>query len=118
MDSILTSVKKLLGLTEDYEYFDEDIKIHINSVFSVLTQLGVGPETGFIITGKTETWDDYIPGVDRVKLDMIKSYVYLRVRLLFDPPTSSFLIEAMNKQVSEFEWRLNVAVDPKEDSGG
>lgn len=118
MDSILTSIKKLLGLTEDYEYFDEDIKIHINSVFSILTQLGVGPSDGFIITGKTETWNDFIPDSDRVKLDMVQSYVYLKVRLMFDPPTSSFLIEAMNRQISEFEWRLNVAVDPKEDRNG
>lgn len=109
MDSILTSIKKLLGITEDYTHFDTDIIMHINSVFSILTQLGVGPPEGFYIQDKTTVWDEYI--TDPNKIEMVKSYMYLKVRLLFDPPSSSSVIEAFNKQISEFEWRLNVAVE-------
>lgn len=109
MDSILTSIKKLLGITEDYTHFDTDIVIHINSVFSILTQLGVGPPEGFYIQDKTTIWYEYIS--DPNKIEMVKSYMYLKVRLLFDPPSSSSVIEAFNKQISEFEWRLNVAVE-------
>lgn len=109
MDSILTSIKKLLGITEDYTHFDTDIVMHINSVFSILTQLGVGPPEGFYIQDKTTIWDEYI--TDPNKIEMVKSYMYLKVRLLFDPPSSSSVIEAFNKQISEFEWRLNVAVE-------
>ena len=109
MDSILTSIKKLLGITEDCEDFDADIIMHINSVFSILTQLGVGPADGFTITGKDETWSSYIQ--DEKKLEMVKSYVYQKVRLLFDPPTASALMEAANNSVAELEWRMNVAVE-------
>lgn len=109
MDSILTSIKKMLGITEDYTHFDTDIVIHINSVFSILTQLGVGPPEGFYIQDKTTIWDEYI--TDPNKIEMVKSYIYLKVRLLFDPPSSSSVIEAFNKQISEFEWRLNVSVE-------
>lgn len=110
MDSILTSVKKMLGIPEEYEQFDMDIIMHINSVFMILTQLGVGPEEGFAIADKTDEWDDFIG--DNVLLELVKSYVYLKVRLIFDPPQSSSIIEAMNRQINEFEWRINVAVDP------
>ena len=110
MDSILTSVKKMLGIPEDYEQFDMDIIMHINSVLMILTQLGVGPEEGFAIADKTDEWDDFIG--DNVLLELVKSYVYLKVRLIFDPPQSSSVIEAMNRQISEFEWRINVEVDP------
>lgn len=109
MDSILTSIKKLLGITEDYTHFDTDIVMHINSVFSILTQLGVGPPEGFYIQDKTTIWYEYIS--DPNKIEMVKSYMYLKVRLIFDPPSSSSVIEAFNKQISEFEWRLNVAVE-------
>lgn len=109
MDSILTSIKKMLGITEDYTHFDTDIVMHINSVFSILTQLGVGPPEGFYIQDKTTIWYEYIS--DPNKIEMVKSYMYLKVRLLFDPPSSSSVIEAFNKQISEFEWRLNVAVE-------
>ena len=112
LDSILTSIKKLLGIIEDYEHFDPDIIMHINSVFSILTQLGVGPADGFSITGAGETWSDYIQ--DEKKLEMVKSYIYQKVRLLFDPPTSSALMEAANNAVAELEWRLNAAVDTGE----
>ncbi len=110
MESILTSIKKLLGIAEEYEHFDADIIMHINSVFSILTQLGVGPSNGFSIEGKETKWHDFI-GEDN-KIEMVKSYIHLKVKLLFDPPLSSAVMEAMNKMIKELEWRLNVAVDP------
>ncbi len=109
MESILTSIKKLLGIAEEYEHFDADIIMHINSVFSVLTQLGVGPENGFSITDKDATWDDFIKGDSR--LEMVKSYMHQKVKLLFDPPLSSAVIESTNRILSELEWRINVAAE-------
>lgn len=109
MESILTSVKKLLGIDEAYEHFDTDIIIHINSIFMVLTQMGVGPAEGFSIIDKNDIWTDFIE--DLSKLEAVKSYVYLRVKLLFDPPASSAVTESMNRMISEFEWRLNAEVD-------
>ena len=109
MDSILTSVKKMLGIAEDYEHFDSDIIMHINSVLSILTQLGVGPEEGFLITDKSATWSDFVSDMSR--LESIKSYVYMKVKLLFDPPLGSAVIESMNRLISEFEWRINVAAE-------
>ena len=108
-ESILNSIKKLLGLAESYTEFDTDIKIHINSVFAILQQLGVGPENGFRITGETETWADFI-GTETA-IDDVKSYMYLKVRLMFDPPTNSSILKANEEYIKEFEWRLNVAVD-------
>ena len=110
MDSILTSIKKLLGIAEDYEHFDQDLIMHINSVLSVLTQLGVGPSEGFSIEDENATWDDFIP--EDKRLSSIRSYVYMKVKLLFDPPLSSSVMESMNRMISEFEWRLNVAAEP------
>lgn len=104
--SILKSVKKVLGLDADYTAFDLDILMHINSVFTILQQLGIGPDTGFAIEDDTATWDTFL-GTDP-KLNSVKSYIWLRVRLLFDPPQTSFLIQAMEKQIQELEWRLNV----------
>lgn len=112
MDSILTSIKKLLGIAEEYDHFDPDIIMHINTVFSVLTQLGVGPPSGFSITDKTAAWSDYVKSDSR--LEMLKSYMYLKVKLLFDPPLGTASIEAINRQISELEWRINVTVDPDE----
>ena len=109
MESILTSIKKLLGIAEEYTQFDDDIIIHINSVFLNLTQLGVGPSEGFLIEDDTATWDDFIG--DSNQLQAVKSYVYLKVKLLFDPPLSSSVTESMNRMISELEWRLNVAVE-------
>lgn len=109
MESILISIKKLLGITEEYEHFDSDIIMHINSVFMILTQIGVGPSEGFFITDKTATWDDFIP--TGKSLESVKSYVYMKVKLLFDPPQSSAVMESMKNMISEFEWRLNVEVD-------
>lgn len=108
--SILTSIKKLLGIMEDYEHFDQDIIIHINSVFMILQQLGVGPKEGFSIQDKSSVWEDYIQ--DPNTIESIKSYMYLKVRLLFDPPVGSVLTSFEN-QIKEFEWRLNVQVDPE-----
>ena len=103
-DSILKSVKKVLGVPEDYNVFDLDIVMHINSVFSILGQLGVGPTEGFSIEDEAATWDEFFFESD---LNTIRSYVYLRVRMLFDPPTTSFLLDAMTKQIQEFEWRIS-----------
>ena len=109
MESILTSIKKLLGITEDYEHFDADIIMHINSVFMILNQLGVGPEKGFSISDETATWNDYLP--DATNLEAVKSYIHLKVKLLFDPPLSSSVMESMQHIISELEWRLNVQAE-------
>lgn len=109
MESILTSIKKLLGIDEEYTQFDSDIIMHINSVFLNLTQLGVGPSEGFQIEDDSDTWEDFIG--DSNQLQAVKSYVYLKVKLLFDPPLSSSVTESMNRMISELEWRLNVAVE-------
>ena len=111
MESILTSIKKLLGIAEEYEHFDSDIMIHINSVFSILNQLGVGPEEGFAIKDKTAAWSDFIQ--DEQNIESVRSYVYLKVKLLFDPPLSSAVMESINRSINELEWRLNAAVDTK-----
>lgn len=105
-DSILNSTKKVLGIAEDYAEFDLDIVLHINSVFSTLRQLGIGPAEGFMIEDDGITWDSFLRGDKR--FNAIKTYVYLRVRLLFDPPISSFAVTAMQEQIKELEWRLNV----------
>lgn len=110
MESILTSIKKLLGIAKEYEHFDADIVMHINSVFMTLTQLGVGPPDGFSIADEDSTWDEFLP--DKKSLEAVKSYVYLKVRLMFDPPQNTGLIQAIDRQIAELEWRLNVAVDP------
>ena len=104
-ESILTSIKKLLGIPEDYEHYDADIIMHINSVFMILNQLGVGPSNGFSITDKTAVWSNFIS--DNDNLEAVKSYMYMKVRLLFDPPLSSAVMECMNRMISELEWRLN-----------
>ena len=110
MESILTSIKKMLGISEEYTHFDEDLIMHINSALAVLCQLGVGPSEGFFITNKSAVWSDFIP--DLSKLQFIKTYVYQKVKLLFDPPQSSAAIQALNESIKEFEWRINVQVDP------
>lgn len=105
-ESILKSTKKILGLADDYTPFDLDVITHINATFSLLDQLGVGPQGGFSITDDSSTWNDYL--VPPNQLHLVKTYVFLKVRMLFDPPSSSFLINAMNDQIKEYEWRLNV----------
>lgn len=104
--SILTSIKKVLGIEEDYTAYDTDVVMHINTVFFSLNQLGVGPEDGFNIQDKQTVWSDFL-GDDK-RLASVKSYVYLRVRLLFDPPETSYARESFKKQYEELEWRLNV----------
>lgn len=105
--SILTSTKKILGIAEDYTVFDLDIITHINTSFSTLAQLGVGPAAGFMIEDSSAVWEDFI-GSDDIQYNSVRSYVFLKVRQLFDPPTTSYLISAVERQISEFEWRLNV----------
>ena len=108
MDSILLSVKKVLGINPDFKAFDQDLIIHINSALSVLSQIGVGPDAGLFITGTNETWDDIIP--EGKPLEMIKSYITMKVKILFDPPTGGAL-ESANRVIDEFEWRINVAAE-------
>ena len=108
-ESILTSIKKLLGMTKEYNAFDTDIIMHINSVFMTLSQLGVGPETGFRIKDETATWSMYISDEDN--LDAVKTYIYLKVKLVFDPPASSAVMEANKQMIKELEWRLNVQAE-------
>ena len=108
-ESILTTIKKKLGISEEYEHFDQDIITDINSVLTILMQLGVGPEEGFSITGKDEVWSDFISDIS--KLELVKSYIYMKVRLMFDPPSSSAVIDVIKSLISESEWRLNVQVD-------
>ena len=110
MESILTSIKKLLGITEGYLHFDADIIMHINSVFMTLTQLGVGPSEGFVIEDDTTTWDEFIE--EPTKLQAVKTYIYLKVRLVFDPSSlGSATLAAYERQIQELEWRLNVAAE-------
>jgi len=115
-DTILASIKKLLGISEDDTVFDPDIVMHINSVFSILTQLGVGPTAGFMIEDYSATWADYL-GEDSSHLNLVKSYIAAKVRLLFDPPVSSAVMNSLERTCSEFEWRLNVAAENKEAEG-
>lgn len=110
MESILTSIKKLLGITEDYEHFDSDIIMHINSVFMILNQLGIGPANGFSISDKFATWTDFLPE-DNENFEAVKTYIHLKVKLIFDPPMSSVVMEAMKQMISELEWRLNVEAE-------
>jgi hypothetical protein len=111
-DSILLSVKKMLGLTEEYDAFDLDIITHINSVFTILTQIGVGPSNGFMIEDKTAIWTNFIK--DMSLYHLVKSYMVLKVRLLFDPPISSAALEYCKTQANEYEWRLKTMAEIQE----
>lgn len=117
MDSILTSIKKLLNITEDYTHFDADIIMDINTVFMSLKQLGIGPAEGFVIEDKTATWDEYIDVEKNPSklglLSAVKSYIHLKVKLVFDPPLNSSVTESIKQQISELEWRLNVEAETK-----
>jgi hypothetical protein len=112
-NSILNSVKKVLGMEASYTAFDTDVLMHINTAFSTLHQLGVGPPDAFVVSNSTPEWSSFIASVDGI--EAVRSYVFLRVRLLFDPPTTSFGITAMENMVKEMEWRLNAVVDVGED---
>ena len=116
MDSILTSVKKIIGISEEDESFDTDLIMHINSVLMILNQLGVGPEDGFSITDKSAVWTDVIG--DNKFIEAVKTFVGLKVRLIFDPPTSSAVLDSINKTISELEWRINVMVENKANKTG
>ena len=109
MESILSSIKNLLGISEDDYSFDQEIKIHINSVFSILNQLGVGPEEPFILDDKDRNWNEFT-GTNK-RIEMVKSYVYLKVLLIFDPPQSSSSVDSIKRQIDEYEWRLTNDTD-------
>lgn len=111
-ESILISIKKLLGVDASYNAYDIDISTHINSVFLNLNQLGVGPKNGFYIKDDKTKWSEYIQ--DETKVEFVKSYIYIKVKLIFDPPSSSFVLESLNRQAAELEWRLKVHSDSKE----
>jgi hypothetical protein len=110
MESILTSVKEFLGPGADDTHFDPQIIMHINSVFADLEQLGVGPSGGFAIEDDTSVWTEYLPK-DSKKFESVKSYIFLRVKLLFDPPLNAAVLESMQKQADKWEWRLNHAAE-------
>lgn len=117
--SILETIKKLIGIDKDYGVFDLDLIVAINSSFTILNQLGVGPERMFSISGPYETWDEFFG--DGEVVGLVKSYIYLRARLLFDPPSTGVLHEAIERQISEFEWRLMIQAERGEtndDFGG
>lgn len=106
-DSILKSTKKLLGIADDYDAFDLDVVMNVNSAFMSLRQLGVGPDAGFLVQGDLETWGDYFGAEGFTNFEMVKTYVYLKTKLAFDPPQTSFGIEAIKEQIREHEFRLN-----------
>lgn len=113
IESILNSVKEMIGPLSADDHFNHDIITHINTTFSILTQLGVGPRGGFKITGDSEVWSDYLPDGSPV-LEMVRDYVFMKARLYFDPPTMSALLTSLENNISELEWRLNVYVDPED----
>lgn len=106
-DSILNTIKKILGISADCKDFDSDLIVHINSAFMVLSQLGIGPEHGFHIEDSSDTWSDYISD-EEANLEAIKTYIHLKVKVVFDPPLSSTVMEAHQNMIRELEWRLNV----------
>lgn len=112
MESILLSIKKLLGIAAEYTHFDMDIILHVNSVFAILTQLGVGPPEGFSIQDDSAVWDDFLPSEDKQFL-MVKTYIFMKAKLVFDPPTNSSHLKALEESIDEYEWRLNVAAESK-----
>ena len=116
MDSILNHIKKLLGISSDYTHFDTDIIVHINSTLWRLRQLGVKDEKVFKITSGKETWTDFFGDSNEVDLEAVKTYIYLKVKTIFDPPTSSFVLEAMKQQIAEYEWCLNVEAENESQS--
>lgn len=113
-DSILETTKKMLGVDESYDVFDPDIIMHINSVFVVLNQLGVGPSKCFSISDETTTWAEFFSNEE--VLEMVKTYMYMKVKLIFDPPISSVVMQAAKETIAELEWRMNVFVDPGEET--
>lgn len=111
-ESILTSIKKQLMIDQDYTYYDPDIILNVNTAFNVLNQLGCGPEDGFEIKDDSTTWEEYTN--NNKCLNMVKSYIFIYCKIVFDPPTSSFALDALKEQLKELTFRINVQVDPKE----
>lgn len=111
MRSVLNSIKKMLGLEADYKVFDSQIIVHINSAFMTLNQLGVGPPNGFRLQNEEQTWDEFITDDQNIDLNAVEEYVYVKVRIIFDPPASSFVLETLKQMAKELEWRLNVQVE-------
>lgn len=109
-DSILLSIKKLLGIDNSDDVFDLDILVNINSIFSTLYQIGVGEEEHYVVLGKNDTWNEVFKDCSEL-VDLIKLYTYLKVRVIFDPPTSSFVLDALNNQAKELEWRIQVQAE-------
>ena len=108
-DSILKTIREMIAPAEDYTYFDTDLIIHINTCMSILHQLGL---KSYKITGETETWADYLG--DRIDLEHVKSYIYFKIKTMFDPPQSSFVLDAYKKEADKLEWYINAVVDPSE----
>ena len=111
-DSILVSIKKMLGLDDDYTPFDTDVLIHINAAFMTLCQMGIGPKEGFTVTDDSQIWDDFL--TNKVMLGGVKTWVYLQVKMLFDPPANSFVMDAYKTQAEQILWRLNVQAESVE----
>lgn len=109
MDSILLSVKKMIGIPNDYDVFDTDIILHINTVFDSLNQMGVGPEEGFSISDSSTEWSEFL--TFGKNSEMVKTYMYLKVRMLFDPPSNGTLSNVLSEQIKEYEWRLLIFAD-------
>ena len=113
MESILTSIKKLVGIAAECSDFDMDLIIHINSTLATLTQLGVGPSEGFSIIDDSAVWSDFVSTEANNQFHMVKTFVYLKAKLVFDPPTNSAHLQALQDAAEEYEWRLNVAAESK-----
>lgn len=111
--SILTEIKKMIGFEQDYTVFDTDLIIQINSCFSTLRSLGVGPDEGFIITGTSETWSSYT--IDQAHLANVKNFVFMKTKMVFDRPETSYAISAMERNIKEIEWRLFMESENKAD---
>ena len=109
-ESILDSIKDMLGPDSSYDVFDNEILIHINMALSVLTQLGVGPAEGFVVTDSDATWNQFLGNAKNI--DMAKTFVYMKVKMAFDPPANSSVLNAYNEACKEYEWRLNIETDP------
>lgn len=105
-DSILTSIKAQLGIFSEETGFDNELVLDINSVFSTLYQLGVGPDNGFAIIDASSTWTEYLS--NEAALNMVKSYMHLKVRMLFDPPSNSSYLNSVTEMIKEYEWRMSV----------
>lgn len=114
-ESILNSLKKMLGMPSEFTAFDTDLLIHINSIFMTLHQLGVGPEEVFRISGQSETWASFLTN-SRTETDLngVMDYMYLKLRILFDPPSSSYVLSSLERQMEEYEWRLTLQAERSE----